>query len=445
MVRLQKQLEQIREALFHTEDLTIRSFEVEGQMAKLVFLETLCDEEKLQISLFKQWFRAKSNQYPDLELDQLLTAVDIKEVTAVDEAVKELLKGKGIIGLDSGRVWFAFNAGMDTIRSIQEPVNELSIVGERAGFVESMTTNLHLLRSRVSTGEFRVRYCSLGRQSTHRVAVVWIEEIADKEIVEETYQRISRFTTNREVHPGRLQRQLMESKYSIFPQIFGTERIDATAGLLMQGRIAVICDQSSTCLIVPASLYTFMQSVDAYLLGKGIALLLHSLRAIGMFLSLYACALYIAIVTFHHEVLPAKMSISIKSSLENVPYPPFIEAILMIVIFQLIAEATIRLPSQLAQMTGVAGGIIISESLVKIGFVSNVYIVIIALSMIGNFMIPTFQMRIFAFAGQMLLVFGSAILGFYGIAFVTIALLIHFFTLEPFGVPYCMPIRSRAK
>lgn len=289
-----------------------------------------------------------------------------------------------------------------------------------------------------------MRYLSVGKQGLHKVAIVWVEGIAEDQIVEETISRLSAFQSTLEVHPGKLQKQLTAHK-SIFPQVFGTERIDIATSLLLQGRIAILCDQSSTCLIVPASFYTFLKSADAILMGFGTSWLLQSLRAVGLFLSLYICSLYIATTTFHHEILPAKMTINIKSSLENVPYPPIIEAILMILIFQLIAEATIRLPSQLAQMVGVAGGIIISESLVKIGFVSNVFIVIVSLSMIGSFMIPTYQMRVTTLGIQVMLLFGATIMGFYGIMFVTIAVLIHFFALEPFGVPYCLPIRSKAK
>ncbi|MFC5700217.1 spore germination protein [Cohnella faecalis] len=441
---MQKRLEQIKNELFHTEDLMIRPFELEGQPAKLIYIETLCDATKLEISLFKQWFRARSNTYSKLEINYLLTAANIETVSDAKEAVHYLLQGKGLIGFDDSDELYAFNAEQSNIRSIQEPANELSIIGERAGFVEQLSVNLNLIRNRASSSLVKVRYFAIGKHATHKVAVVWIEGVAEKSIVSETIDRISRFHSSMEVHPGKLQRQLT-AKRSIFPQIYSTERIDTATSLLMHGRIAVLTDQSSTCLVVPVSFYSFLNSVDALLLGRGTAWLLHSMIAIGLLLSLYVCSLYIATTMFHHEILPAKMTINIKSSMENVPYPPVVEAVIMILIFQLIAEATVRLPSQLAQLVGVAGGIIISESLVKIGFVSNVFIVIVALSMIGSFMIPAYQMRNFVLIVQIMLLIGASILGFYGIVFVTIGLLIHFFTLEPFGVPYCMPIRSHAK
>lgn len=439
-------LDQIKTQLSHTEDFIVRYFELDNQAAQLIYLESLCDTSKLEISVFKQWFQVKNEEFSKLQLLDVVTAADIGICNNMNDIVHALLEGKALVSyISADHVWYSLNAEQNNVRSLQEPVNEPSIIGERIGFVEQLNVNLNLIRSRASSPQLKISYITLGKHSTYKVAIVWENGVADEQIVKETIRRLSSLETTMEVHPGRLQKVLKEVKYSVFPQVYGTERVDMASNLIMQGRVAILCDHSSTCLIVPVSFYTFLRSVDALLLGDGTAVILQSLRGIGVFLSIFISSLYIAIVSFHHEVLPSQMAISIKSSLENVPYPPIVEAVMMIIIFQMIAEATIRLPTQIAQMVGVAGGIIISESLVKVGFVSNVYIVIVALSVIGSFMIPTYQMRIFTFIIQMLLVFGAWILGFYGIVMLTSAFLIHFFSLEPFGVPYCLPIRSRAK
>lgn len=439
-----KLLEQLQARLFYTEDLIVREFDLYGKPAVLVYIETLCDADKLEISLFKQWFRTRSDDYHHLTVSDLITSASVFSYTEPEEAVKALLEGKALVHCDEA--WYSLAAEQSNIRSIQEPVNESSIVGERSGFIEQLNVNINLVRSRASSSQLRVRYMTVGKYSTHKIAVLWQEGVADSRIVKEVTQRLKEYKTELEVHPGRLQKVLLnKEKRSLFPQVFGTERIDTATNLIMQGRIAVLCDQSSTCLIVPVSFYTFLHSIDSMLLEDRSALVLLALRAIGLILSLYVCSLYIAVVSFHHEVLPSQMAISIKGSLENVPYTPIIEAVLMILIFQLIAETTIRLPSQIAQMVGVAGGIIISEALVKIGFVSNVYIVIVALSVIGSFLIPTYQMRILTLILQLIFVFAAWIVGFYGITLLTAVCLVHFFSLEPFGVPYYSPIRSKLK
>ncbi|MFF2090042.1 spore germination protein [Paenibacillus sp. NPDC058174] len=439
-----KFLEQIQARLYYTEDLIVREFDLYGKPAVLVYVETLCDTEKLEINLFKQWFRTNSDDYHNLKVDGLITSLDVHSCTSPEEAVKAILQGKALAGYEES--WYVFNAQQANVRSIQEPVNESSIIGERSGFIEHLNVNINLIRNRASSPQLKVRYLRVGHYSNHEVAVLWQEGVADARIVNEVTQRLRRLGTGREVHPGRLQKELLKAeKRSVFPQVFGTERIDTATNLIMQGRIAVLCEQSSTCLIVPVSFYTFLRTIDSMLMEDKGALILQTLRAIGLMLSLYICSLYIAIVSFHHEVLPSQMAISIKGSLENVPYSPIVEAVLMIIIFQLIAETTIRLPSQIAQMVGVAGGIIISEALVKIGFVSNIYIVIVALSVVGSFIIPTYQMRILILILQLLFVFAAWIVGFYGITLLTAACLVHFFSLEPFGVPYYSPIRSKAE
>jgi hypothetical protein len=439
-----KLLEQIQARLFYTEDLIIREFSLNGKPAVVVYIETLCDTEKLEISLFKQWFRTKSDDYHNLTISELITSAEVFPCVNPEEAVKAILQGKALVTCEE--IWYSLNAEQSNIRSIQEPVNESSIIGERSGFVEHLIVNINLIRNRASSPQLKVRYLTVGKYSTHKIAVIWQDGVADSRIVKEVTQRLKGLDTGMEIHPGRLQKKLLkEEKRSLFPQVFGTERIDTATNLIMQGRIAILCEQSSTCLIVPVSFYTFLRTIDSMLMEDKGALVLQTLRAIGLMLSLYICSLYIAIVSFHHEVLPSQMAISIKGSLENVPYPPIVEAVLMILIFQLIAETTIRLPSQVAQMVGVAGGIIISEALVKIGFVSNIYIVIVALSVIGSFIIPTYQMRILTLLLQLLFVFAAWIVGFYGITLLTAACLVHFFSLEPFGVPYYSPIRSKSE
>jgi len=439
-----KLLEQIQARLYYTEDLTIREFDLYGKPAVLVYIETLCNTEKLETSLFKQWFRTKSDDYHNLTISELITSVEVFLCTDPEDAVKAILQGKALVNCEE--VWYSLNAEQSNVRSIHEPENESSIIGERSGFIEQLNININLIRNRASSPQLKVRYLTVGNYSNHKIAILWQDGVADSQIVKEVTQRLKGLNTGMEVHPGRLQKELLkEEKRSLFPQVFGTERIDTATNLIMQGRIAILCEQSSTCLIVPVSFYTFLRTIDSMLMDDKGALVLQTLRAIGLMLSLYICSLYIAIVSFHHEVLPSQMAISIKSSLENVPYTPIVEAILMIIIFQLIAETTIRLPSQVAQMVGVAGGIIISEALVKIGFVSNIYIVIVALSVIGSFIIPTYQMRILVLILQLLFVFAAWVVGFYGITLLTAACLVHFFSLEPFGVPYYSPIRSKAK
>ncbi|WP_042162473.1 spore germination protein [Paenibacillus gorillae] len=439
-----KLLEQIQARLYYTEDLIIREFDLYGKKAVLVYIETLCDKQKLEISLFKQWFRTQSEDYDDLSINELITSADVFPCTDPEEAVNAILQGKALVHCEE--IWYSLNAEQSNNRSIQEPENESSIIGERSGFIEHMNVNINLIRNRASSPQFKVRYLTVGNYSNHKIAILWQDGVADSRIVNEVTRRLKGLKTGMEIHPGRLQKELLkEEKRSLFPQVFGTERIDTATNLIMQGRIAVLCEQSSTCLIVPVSFYTFLRTIDSMLMEDKGALVLQTLRAIGLMLSLYICSLYIAIVSFHHEVLPSQMAISIKGSLENVPYSPIVEAILMIIIFQLIAETTIRLPSQVAQMVGVAGGIIISEALVKIGFVSNIYIVIVALSVVGSFIIPTYQMRILTLILQILFVFAAWIVGFYGITLLTAACLVHFFSLEPFGVPYYSPIRSKAK
>ncbi|WP_308635195.1 spore germination protein [Paenibacillus silvisoli] len=437
------QIALIQEALFHTDDLIMRELNMGTSHATLLYLETMCDSAKIETSLLKPLQREHMD-FPQSEprIEELLTAVKVQHCRSVQEAVDALLQGSALIRSEADNLCVSFNAGKENTRTPNEPENERSLGGNRDGFVEHLQTNLNLIRKHLSSGDIRVKYFKLGKNANRATALIWLDGAADQQVVNEAAERIAALSSTHDLHPGLIRKQLRENKYSIFPQTFNTERVDFAAALLARGRIGVICDQSSSCLILPASIYTFMLTVDDLIQGTWPSLLMRLVRVVGLLFGLMLPSFYIAIVGFNYEVLPFKMAFSIKSSLENVPYQPIVETMLMIFIFQLIAEATLRLPSALAQMTGIVGGIIISEALVQIGFVSNILIVIIALTTIGKFVIPSMELRSTTTIAQFTLIFGATILGFYGIAFALIGILIHMLALEPFGVPYCLPIRS---
>ncbi|MBP3965843.1 spore germination protein [Paenibacillus lignilyticus] len=432
----------IQEAFNHTDDLVMRELNIGEAKAVLIYLETMCESAKIELSLFKQLRRetADGNTSPDLE--ELLTSAKVDLCPSIQKAVDDLIHGRALICEEAANRCYSFDVSKHYRRSPAEPENERSLTGNRDGFVEHLQSNLNLIRKHLSTGELSVRYFKLGKNANRQVALVWLDGTTDKSMVDEAAKRISALTSTHDLHPGLLSKQLRENKFSIFPQIFNTERVDFASALLARGRIGVLCDQNSSCLILPVSIYTFMLTVDDLIQGTWSSMLMRTVRVVGLLFGLVLPSLYISIVGFNYEVLPFKMAFSIKSSLESVPYPPIFETMLMIFIFQLIAEATLRLPSALAQMTGIVGGIIISESLVQIGFVSNILIVVIALTTISKFTIPSMDLRSTTTIAQFFLIFGATVLGFYGIAFAFIGILIHALALEPFGVPYCLPVRS---
>ncbi|CAH1226694.1 Spore germination protein A1 [Paenibacillus allorhizoplanae] len=432
----------IQEALCHTDDFIIRELNMGEDKAVLLYLETMCDKAKIELSLLKQLQRESNDGQVAMRMEELLTATKVKPCLSVQDAVDALLEGSAIICSEAAGHCYSFDVSQQNSRSPEEPVNERSLAGNRDGFVEHLQTNLNLVRKHLSTGELRVRYFKLGTNAKRLVAMVWLDGTADTGIVNIATNRISSMSSSHDLHPGLIRKQLRESKYSIFPQTLSTERVDFAAALLARGRICVLCDRSSACLILPVSYYTFMLAADDLIQGTFPSLLMRMVRVLGLLFGLILPSLYITIVGFNYEVLPFSMVNTIKSSLENVPYPPIFEVFLMIMIFQLIAEATLRLPSTLAQMTGIVGGITISESLVQIGFVSNILIVIIALTTIGKFAIPSTELRSSTTMIQFALIIGATILGFYGMMFVFVIILIHFLALEPYGVPYCLTVRS---
>lgn len=423
--------------VFHgTEDLTIENVIFQTHEAKLIYLHTATDAEKCAEVLFDY---AQENLDPNCD-NQEVQGVIVEKVTNIEAVIQALLEGQAVLLVEGEKEAYVIDTPLETSRSPDEPDTEKTVRGSHIGFIEDLNTNLHLLRNRIKNEHLHIKYITLGTETNQEIAIVYMNELAKKETVEEIERKISEISVDTVFAPGYLEEYIEEKPYSPFPQNLYTERPDRVESHLMEGRIAVLCEGSADAIILPVTFFSFFQSPDDYHSRTYTGSIFRLLRLFSFLGTLLLPPLYIALVAFHFEIIPYEMITLVKSSITGIPFLPFFEAMFMAVTVELIREAGIRLPSPIGETIGIVGGLIIGEAVVNAGLVSNVMVIVIALTAIMSFTIPSYEMgntvRVLNFPIMIM----ASMFGFVGIVVAFLIIIAHMCKLESFGVSYMSPL-----
>ncbi|MFE5320475.1 spore germination protein [Paenibacillus sp. NPDC056579] len=431
---IEQKIAQIQKAVSHTEDMKLQYFNRGGQSCVFMYLEPLVNQEMIQSNMVKPLLDTDS-----LNMDQISASTEVKHSSSLSHIIKSLLEGFCIVIREHHDEAYLISAGQWQGRSIEEPKNEQILKGSHDGFIESLNTNLYLIRRRIKSPRLKVKFYTLGRITNTRIAMVYMEGIAEPNIIAECEKRISSIELDYLYSAANLDEMIEEHPLSPFPQTLQSGRPDRTVSYLMEGKINLIVDGSPVVLILPITFFSFYQSADDYYHRWIAGSFFRLIRLISFILAISLPAFYIAVVTYHSDVLPFGILYSIKVSLTYVPFPPLMEAITMQFILELLKEAAIRLPSPISQTIGIVGGLVIGTAVVEANLVSNTMIVVIALTAIASFATPLSEfgtsLRILGFPTML----AAALFGFFGIAMMMMVIFIHLCKIETLGVPFFAP------
>lgn len=450
---LQANLVILKKLLGNSDDVVFREFTT-GTANKLpgvlIFVDGLVDKAMLQrdtmasLMLWAQEVVAPAVTTADgikeLVTDQLLSMIEVKEKETYIELVEEVLNGEAILlfnGLDKG---ISLGVKSWEHRGISEPSTETVIRGSREGFNELMKSSIALVRRRIKDPALHVKFSRLGERSFTDVGVLHMEGIANPALVKEVARRLDLIKIDAIHESGFIEQLIEDNPFSPFPQVQFTERPDRVAAALLEGRIAIVADGSPMALIVPATLSNFLPSAEDYYERWLLMSAIRFVRTISLFNAILLPAIYIALINFHQEIIPASLALAIAGSRAGVPFPAVIEAFIMEFTFELLREAGIRLPAPIGSTIGIVGGIIIGQAAVSAGIVSPVMVIVVALTAIGSFSIPSFNAALSIRLLRFPLMILAAMFGFLGIAAGAILVLIHLVSLKSFGVPYMAPL-----
>src|SRR5699024_3484102 len=308
------------------------------------------------------------------------------------------------------------------------------------GFNEDLNTNIYLLRSRIKNKELKVKYITLGFETNRNVVIVYMKHLANENLVAEVEKRIKAISVDTIFAPGYIEECIEEHPFSPFPQNLYTERPDRVEAHLMEGRVAILDDGSSDAIILPVTFFSFFQSPDDYNSRTYTSTVFRLLRLFSFLGTLLLPPLYIALVGFHFEMIPYELITLVKGSISGVPFSPFFEALFMAVTVELIREAGIRLPTPIGETIGIVGGLIIGDAIVKAGLVSNMMVIVIALTAIMSFTIASYEMSNTVRILNLPIMIAASFFGFVGIVLSTLLIVIHLCKLETFKISYLSPL-----
>ncbi|MEW6770315.1 MAG: spore germination protein [Bacillota bacterium] len=435
----------LKEIMGRNTDFVLREFTVGPQQAPAALAYTSALVERVQLN--DHILKSLMLEYPaglPVSLasvkEQVVTVAEAEELADFWQAVSALLIGHAVLFLGGESRALGLDVRGYEGRAISEAETEGVVRGPRDAFVENIERNVMLVRRRIKTANLVMERFVLGRLTQSAMVLGYIKGLAAPELIEEVRERVKRIDTDAVLESNTINEMIVDNPYSLFPQVITTERPDRVAGALAEGRVVLITDTTPFALILPATLGSLLQSPEDYYHPHGISTAIRWLRYLAFFASVMASPLYVAITTFHQEMIPFKLLLSVAAAREGVPLPAVMEALLMEAVFELLREAGVRLPRPVGQAVSIVGALVIGEAAVMAGAVSPLMVIVVAGAGIASFATPSYElaipMRLLRF--PMMILAGT--LGLFGLTAGLLAVLIHLAGLRSFGVPYLSPL-----
>lgn len=447
---LSSNLDLIKQEIGHNSDVRFREFHLSktGIQAAIVFIDGLSDMPFISENILKPLMLGfsqpkqetqQNNQLIDLIQNHFLAVSGIKPAHTFKELITKVFAGSTVLLVDGSSQALIIGAKAVKSRSMEEPSSEPLVRGPRISFNETLSDNTGILRLRVANPNLTMIHYELGKQSKKSAVIVYINGIANEELVAEVKRKIEQIDIDDVPESGYIEQLIEENYLSPFPQVQSTERPDRVIAGLLEGRVAILLDGTPFALVMPVTFAMFLQSPEDYYERWIPASLIRMLRYLAAFISVFLPSIYISFISFHQGLIPTKLAISIAGTREGVPFPSLIESLIMEVSIEILREAGLRLPKPVGQTVGLVGGLVIGEAAVQAGIISPIMVIVVALTAISSFAIPQYNagisLRLLRFSAM----FSAAFLGLYGVIMFFLVLAIHFVRLKSFGVPYSAP------
>ncbi|MEL4105830.1 spore germination protein [Oscillospiraceae bacterium WX1] len=438
----------IKNSTFSSNDIVIRQFYIDGKIAAdcaLVFVDGLVNGKLINDDVIKPLLFQSASTPPEIKREDIIGYIErtlisineIKVLTTLSDAMDAVLSGDVVLFVDGEARAIDMNSKGWDKRGISEPTSEAVIRGPRESFIESMRTNTALIRRKIKNPALTFESMTIGRRTRTNVVIAYINGLAKKELIEEVRRRIEGIQTDAILESGYIEQLIEDSPGSIFATIGYTEKPDVVAAKLLEGRAAILVDGTPFVLTVPFLLLESFQAAEDYYFRPYYATFTRIIRVIGYLITILAPAFYVAVTTYHQELIPTSLLITAASAREGVPFPAFVEALIMIITFEILREAGVRLPRPVGQALSIVGALVIGESAVAAGLIGAPMVIVVAITAVSGFLVS--GQNDSAVILRLVLLVLAAVLGGFGITLGLLGALVHMSSLESFGYDYLSP------
>lgn len=449
---LEANLTNIREALGNSSDLVIRDFKMGKptlHKVAIIYINGLGDKQIIGNFIIERLMgNVNNNESVDLQSpsqlftyvkENILTVGNVEDISDWSKLLHNILSGQTILLLEGWDQAVSCGAQGGELRAITEPTTEPSVRGPRESFVESYIVNTAMVRQRIKSPNLWLETMQLGEITQTNVGVMYVKGIVNDKLLTEVKERLGKIEVDEITGSNTIEEWINDDIWTPWPTILTTERPDVVAGNLMEGRVAIFVDGTPIPLILPATWNQFFQTAEDYYLPWNIATFLRLLRYVTFLVSLFGPALFIAFVSFHPELIPTSLLVSLMAQRQGIPFPVFIEALLMEFTFEVLREAGVRMPRPIGQAVSIVGALVIGEASVAAGIVSSSMVIVVAGTAIASFTMPHQSLMDSTRLLRFLMMILGASFGLYGIGLGIIVLVAHTCSLRSFGIPYLTP------
>jgi spore germination protein KA len=442
---ISKDLQQFKEIFNPSYDVVYREFEI-GNMQKIViiFINGLVNTTLINTDILNPLLTYKkhstSHEICDFIKNTVIPASEVSTGTKIQEIVDHILSGDAALLIDTLKEALFINIKHWDKRNLKEPIIEASIYGPQEAFTENLQTNISLIRRRLKTPTLKLERIKVGELSQTDIVITYLDGIVKYSLIDEVKERINKINIDAILDSGYIEELIEDNPFSFFSKFGSTERPDRLVANLLEGHIGIIVDTSPIALIAPQTFFQMMQASDDYYERYIIVFFIRCLRYLFTAFALLLPSLYIALLTFHPAMLPRILLSTIIASREGVPFPIYIEILIMEIFFDGLREAGVRLPRPIGQTVSIVGALVIGEAAVKAGIVSPSTVIIVATTGISTFIIPRYNISQSIRILRYLFMILAASFGLYGIFIGFLFILTHLAKLRSFGVPFLSPL-----
>lgn len=434
----------IRQRLDNSADLNVREILVGNIAVCVLTAENMVNLDPLQFSMITlaKTFEGKTNTKPD-EIyhffeQELLFGAELSDAHTIDEVFTMMLSGFMIVLIDGMSRAIVIGAQGFPCRSVSEPSSEVNVRGSKEGFVEVVNINMSLIRRRIKSEKLKFEALTLGDDSKTNVKLVYLKGVASEELLQGVRNKLAQIKSNIILNSGNLQPFLETSKGSVFSGVGYTERPDTLCYKINEGRIGILVDGTPFALVLPYLFSENFHSIDDADQKPYYTSMVRMLKYLAFLISILLPGVYIATGMYHPELFPPALLLNIVSSQQTTPFSFLTQVLFIQVSYELMREAGLRIPKPMGHAVGLIGSLVIGEAAVTSGLVASSMIMVVALTALSSYVVPTLQEP--GTALRFFFIFLGGYAGLYGVALLMIVVLINASALTAFGVPYLAPI-----
>ena len=439
--------DEIKKIFGHTADLKADDVLVGKSEAIIFYLDTVINTDFLKDML------GQTLESP-VEQDIRITSVDelqafgkkafgvsgYKLIHTLSEMTETILEGRIAVIIKGVPAALTISFINSEGRTVSEPTTQTVVRGPKDAFVEDISTNINLIRKRIKNHNLQFEKFKVGNETRTSVYIGSVKGIVNEKILEEVRKRIKDINISAIFESANIEELIQDKSATVFPLALNTERPDSVSSALLDGKIAIITDGTPFILLVPAVLTDFFISSEDNYQNYFMSSFIRMIRYLSFMIGLLMPSAYVGVLTFHPELLPTTLLLSVIAQREGVPFPAVIEVFIMEITFEILREAGVRMPRAVGQTVSIVGALVIGQAAAEAGIISNIMVIIVAITAIANFVFPNYS---FANASRLIrfvLIIVASILGLYGVLLVLIFMVAHLSSLRSVGVPYLAPV-----